>query len=257
MEDLTVRGQRLEEEVRGRVECPVCLAIPTEGPIYSCPHGHLVCSAHLAATCPTSRAAMAATRSLLAEAIVRVLLHDCPHQGCTTMCRVEELVAHTATCTWRLVTCPSSTCRAKVPVRGLVQHLIDQSQGSVKEAAGGNSSMYFSSLVTASNQVSVFRWDSRVFLLTTTVGQDPVAFTVLLLGGRVKASGYTATTAVRVGEGAPRRVFTNFGQPCSIEVEDEEEREASGLVIKLSALKLLYETGRADHIRVDLAFEKI
>ena len=183
------------------------------------------------------------------------------HQGCTTMCRVEELAAHSASCTWRTVTCPSSTCRAKMPVGGLVQHLIDQNQGSVKEVAGGKVFMYFSSLVTASNQVSMIRWDSRVFLLTTTVALDQVAFTVLLLGTRVEASGYTATTGVRdpdrVGESLPRRAFINFGQPCSIEVEDEEEREASRLVIKLSALKQLYGTVRTEHFRVDLTFAKI
>ena len=33
----------LVSELRAKVECPVCLVLPTEGPMVSCPKGHLVC----------------------------------------------------------------------------------------------------------------------------------------------------------------------------------------------------------------------
>ena len=35
----------LTEQLEERIKCPVCLEVPTSGPVYSCPQGHLVCSA--------------------------------------------------------------------------------------------------------------------------------------------------------------------------------------------------------------------
>ena len=33
-----------EERLEERVTCPVCLEVPTHGPMYSCANGHLVCA---------------------------------------------------------------------------------------------------------------------------------------------------------------------------------------------------------------------
>ena len=37
------KKNNLVAELKSKIECPVCLAIPTEGPMASCPNGHLLC----------------------------------------------------------------------------------------------------------------------------------------------------------------------------------------------------------------------
>ena len=34
------------EDMKDRVECPVCLVVPREGPVPMCPRGHFLCTGH-------------------------------------------------------------------------------------------------------------------------------------------------------------------------------------------------------------------
>ena len=67
-------------EVRAKMECPVCLTIPRNGPPPCCPRGHIVCTGCFEQIreghggCPTCREPMGEGKSLLG--IVRLFI--CP-----------------------------------------------------------------------------------------------------------------------------------------------------------------------------------
>ena len=58
------KHEKLVMILKDRVECPVCLDIPTIGPIYSCPNGHCICYVCYqgqASNCPVCRTRVAKT----------------------------------------------------------------------------------------------------------------------------------------------------------------------------------------------------
>jgi len=46
------RDRKMVAELKDKVECPVCLVVPREGPVPCCPHGHITCSPCLATESP-------------------------------------------------------------------------------------------------------------------------------------------------------------------------------------------------------------
>ena len=65
-EALEQKHNALTSKLRDQVECPVCLEVPTSGPVHVCPNGHFVCSKCKGANCPTCRSRMGSGKSLLA-----------------------------------------------------------------------------------------------------------------------------------------------------------------------------------------------
>jgi len=68
------------EELQMLVECPVCMTTPKEGPMPSCPAGHLTCSPCLEVmrkkgkkTCPSCRGPLGKGKSLLSSAIIKTV----------------------------------------------------------------------------------------------------------------------------------------------------------------------------------------
>ena len=62
---------KLMAELKAKLECPVCLAVPTEGQMFACPRGHLVCgscrvkmTAKMQEDCPVCRELMGNNKSL-------------------------------------------------------------------------------------------------------------------------------------------------------------------------------------------------
>ena len=60
-----------EEGLKDVLECPVCLEVPRQPPIYQCERGHCVCSVcHAKLTnCPVCRIPLGKTRSLIFEKV--------------------------------------------------------------------------------------------------------------------------------------------------------------------------------------------
>ena len=75
------------EELKVKIECPVCLGVPREGPVPCCPSGHITCSPCLErlrlqarpgrVKCPTCRAPMGEGRSVLARIVLENMEHQC------------------------------------------------------------------------------------------------------------------------------------------------------------------------------------
>jgi len=111
------------EDLKEHMECPVCMEIPREGPIFSCPNGHLVCQKCKVTTCPICRQAMGQHRSLLAVAVIEKIHHDCKHNGCDEVFKLDNLCDHEKVCKHRSVSCPFDSCDEKFALSKVLDHL--------------------------------------------------------------------------------------------------------------------------------------
>ena len=59
------------DELKDVLECPVCLKVPRQPPIYQCERGHCICAAchSKLSNCPVCRIPMGKTRSLIFEKV--------------------------------------------------------------------------------------------------------------------------------------------------------------------------------------------
>ena len=126
-----IKHRTLMREVKAKMECPVCLSIPREGPVPCCPRGHLVCTSCLEKmkqggqrACPTCRGPMGEGKSLLAKVLVENIEHQCDLKGCKEMVSFKTFNQHTRECNYRLVLCPGSNfqCRQMVPFCEVENH---------------------------------------------------------------------------------------------------------------------------------------
>merc|ERR1719154_668903 len=56
------KRNQILNQMKDKVECPVCMEVPRSGPFPVCPNGHFVCSRCKSGACPTCRVAMGNAR---------------------------------------------------------------------------------------------------------------------------------------------------------------------------------------------------
>ena len=70
---------KLTKELEERVKCPVCLEMPSSGPIFTCPRGHCICKScyqGINSSCPVCRTKMPTkATSLLALTVIEQIDH--------------------------------------------------------------------------------------------------------------------------------------------------------------------------------------
>ena len=125
------KHNKLVASLRANLECPVCLAIPTEGPMASCPRGHLVClSCHRTmvaqgmVNCPNCREPMGKNMNLLAKTVIENIDHECTNEGCNKMLSQQDVLMHKELlCIYRKVLCPlNPSCMQMVVQKDVVKH---------------------------------------------------------------------------------------------------------------------------------------
>ena len=106
MADIATKADKydkLMEDLRDLVKCPVCMSIPEKGPIASCPNGHLVCQPcqqeieqvkGRLSHCPTCRGPMGKNLNLTAKMLIEKMEHLCPNEGCNEILSHQELSKH-------------------------------------------------------------------------------------------------------------------------------------------------------------------
>jgi len=119
-----IKQDHLLQQLKDKVECPVCFEMPRGGPVPVCPNGHVVCETCKRDSCPTCRIAMGAGKSLLAGIIVENVDHKCKFGDCNEVFAPEDIEEHEAVCPHRTVSCPDVKCPVKVPLSKLVDHII-------------------------------------------------------------------------------------------------------------------------------------
>eukprot|EP00092_Neocalanus_flemingeri_P016316 GFUD01017661.1.p1 GENE.GFUD01017661.1~~GFUD01017661.1.p1 ORF type:complete len:368 (-),score=75.11 GFUD01017661.1:52-1155(-) len=127
--------KHLIQQLKDKIECPVCLDIPRSGPVPVCPNGHLVCKKCKKDSCPTCRCVMGSGKSLLATTILENVEHDCKFEDCNKQFALKDIEEHEKVCPYRIVSCPNFDCTERVPLAKLVQHLIKSSTCCGEDAA--------------------------------------------------------------------------------------------------------------------------
>ena len=136
------RFKKLEEEnrelreamddLKGLVECPVCLNLPRQGsPMPVCSNGHFVCLACRdqirqaagleEAKCPSCMVVLGNATSVLASRVIQRATHECEHDGCEEKIPFAHLEKHRLACLFRKVLCPG--CRIEKTVQEVAQHV--------------------------------------------------------------------------------------------------------------------------------------
>jgi len=97
--------QAAESKLTEGLECPVCWEVATEGSLYCCPNGHLVCeSCHQSMTqktnalCPSCRIPIGNNISRLATAIQENIRHICGYTGCGERIPFQYVAEHKRLC---------------------------------------------------------------------------------------------------------------------------------------------------------------
>ena len=125
-----VKYDKLMEELKAKVECPVCLSVPTGGQMLACPRGHLVCSpcrvkmtAEGREDCPVCREPMGNNKSLLAMVVIENMEHECTNTGCKEKLPYEEVTKHIEElCKFRIILCPGNLCKELMPLSSFDEH---------------------------------------------------------------------------------------------------------------------------------------
>jgi len=130
----------LTSKLRGMLECPVCMEVPTSGPVHVCPNGHFVCSTCKEANCPTCRTKMFRGKSLLAVNVIENIEHKCKHGDCEELLHVKDFQSHFETCSKnpsnRIVLCPAPNqlCGKEMELSKIFDHIMSECQGSWNNA---------------------------------------------------------------------------------------------------------------------------
>ena len=123
------------EDFEKDLECPVCLTIPREVPIPSCPAGHIICKTckPKVQECPTCKrdyppGKFAVTSSLAASLIDKVP-HRCKYQDfkCGVKRKLSEIVKHEKICPERTVKCPKLGCNQEIQLKKFHEHVFAES----------------------------------------------------------------------------------------------------------------------------------
>ena len=141
-EHVRKRFKKLEEEnrelreamddLKGLVECPVCLTVPRQGsPMPVCSNGHFVCLACRdqirqaagleEAKCPSCMVVLGNATSVLASRVIQRATHECEHDGCEEKIPFAHLEKHRLACLFRKVLCPG--CRIEKTVHEVAEHV--------------------------------------------------------------------------------------------------------------------------------------
>jgi len=120
---LAAKHKHFLEMLSGKIECPVCLEVPRDGPVPVCPNGHFVCKKCKKTTCPSCRVGMGTGKSLLATTVLENLDHRCKFDECEEFFALDKLDDHEKVCRHRTVLCAYAGCTELVPLSKMAQHL--------------------------------------------------------------------------------------------------------------------------------------
>jgi hypothetical protein len=119
---------KLALNLKETLECPVCLKLPQQTPIYQCDSGHIICkSCHSKLeTCPQCRSPLRAGRSLVAERLLEAFPEPCKfaHLGCDAVVVPYKAEEHAKECEFREVACPIDECEVKTVITEMNNHIV-------------------------------------------------------------------------------------------------------------------------------------
>jgi len=265
--------RKILDDLKKHVECPVCLEAPRDGPIYSCPNGHLVCKKCKPEVCPICREVMGNIKSLLAINIIEIILHKCKFVKCEDVFPLgEELTGHERNCKQRIVTCPDKECDKKFALCDLAGHFgkkstcCNNAEPSVVDETTGTFKGNGDYSVTGINKLKkpkigwFIRWctykDIQLALCVNKSG-DYYHFYLVMFESEEVCAGYDVKLEVFNGTGVssqlspPRHYFQ--GNPISIDMP-KSDIEHLGLSVHYKVMEKMVLDGDKFEFRVSFTF---
>ena len=219
--------------MKSKIECPVCLAINTEGPMASCPNGHLLCLpchqvmlAGALVNCPNCREPMGNNMNWLAKTLIENIEHECNNEGCKEKLAHKEVARHREElCQYRKVMCPSNSSRCRAfpflevfkhvktcagvkilplnsgtnnqawPLQGFHKYLFDDNHS--KLISDISQQMFSSGGRSFCFITSIFQIHGEVFALQWKMVNSNFLFSVLMLAEREKCERFKITLEIQ------------------------------------------------------------
>eukprot|EP00092_Neocalanus_flemingeri_P108419 GFUD01139240.1.p1 GENE.GFUD01139240.1~~GFUD01139240.1.p1 ORF type:complete len:465 (+),score=132.21 GFUD01139240.1:126-1520(+) len=248
---LDTKYTALTSTLRDQVECPVCLEVPTSGPVPVCPNGHFVCSkckdSHCPTRrvkhCPTCRVKMFSGKSLLAVKVIENIQHACRNEDCGKFFPLEEYKLHLTSCLHRTVNCPSPNefCSRKMALSKVYDHILEDCQGSFNNIGNNNSNLnngnipkYIAvgSILKLSSKGLALKWNDKIFYLNLEKAPECYIFSLELFGTALECKDYEVSITVhRTNDKDMKGSVQRFtGKPLPIDTE-QERRKKNGLLV--------------------------
>merc|ERR1719154_219774 len=91
LKEETEKHNQILDQMKDKVECPVCMEVPRSGPVPVCPNGHFVCKKCKTGACPTCRVPMGNNKSLLAGIVIDNIKHGCRFIKCEKSYAIDKV----------------------------------------------------------------------------------------------------------------------------------------------------------------------
>jgi len=262
--------EEIFDQLKGKIECPVCLEIPRSGPAYVCPNGHFVCSKCKTASCPTCRVAMGTGKSLLAVTIIENVDHGCRFVDCEELFGLDKLEDHEKICKHRIIHCPYELCDEKVALSKLFKHIKKKacSVKSVEVDDQCKSEPAAAFNVTINNEPAidksviswkVYTYSYKGYKFAAICAKKIDNFfyiTMVMFSSEAECAKYKIEMEVHEADSLGEDSELSFiycGKPCSVDV-GKEDRRYLGLAVHEKGMAKIIEKSKTHTFNVSFKF---
>ena len=268
--EVVEKHNKLLAELKAKVECPVCLLLPTKGPMASCPKGHLVClPCHQTmvtqglVNCPNCREPTGKTMSLLAKTVIENMEHECTNQDCDEKLSHREVVKHREElCKYRRVLCPGNSrlCKDVLPFWELKDHFTTCMSVAVNNQRNNACTRFIKKSVLGKDSLDavngfagfrteIFNLNNEVFAVQKRMENGNFSFGVVMLAEREKCTRFKVAIEIQDVDG--ETAFLAQFSPAAIDLEN---RDLASLVVpKLRFAQIA--TSKEDEIKYKLVIK--
>eukprot|EP00092_Neocalanus_flemingeri_P037542 GFUD01040877.1.p1 GENE.GFUD01040877.1~~GFUD01040877.1.p1 ORF type:complete len:383 (-),score=74.81 GFUD01040877.1:130-1278(-) len=268
MKEVTDKLKHIHNELDDKLECPVCMETPREGPVYACPNGHLVCKECRSESCPTCRVSMGNGKSLLAVTVIENIEHLCKFVDCGELFGNDKVDEHEKICKHRTVACPHNNCSEKIALSKLLDHLNNQtcSFDSRPKVIGSSSKSGRASFLLPDNlnnsdltwQVRTFTYEDNSFALITEKVDNLFYFTMVMFESEKECSKYHIKMEVHEWLSTRQDSEVSFrfcGKPCSID-QEKKNLKYHGLTVNNIGMEKILRKSKDSSFIVSFTFSE-
>eukprot|EP00092_Neocalanus_flemingeri_P107292 GFUD01137704.1.p1 GENE.GFUD01137704.1~~GFUD01137704.1.p1 ORF type:complete len:486 (-),score=116.16 GFUD01137704.1:110-1567(-) len=269
------KHKHLVDQLRDKIECPVCLEVPRFGPVPVCPNGHLVCLNCKSELCPTCRVRMGPGKSLLAGTVIENIDHRCMFNDCEEYFPLDKIDAHAKVCDHRTVKCPHCSCAEKVALSKLLDHLklgCSYDEAPIKVARSLQLQREFRPITdgyTLGNKdtekknlswklLRTYVFDDVIFSIFPLKQNGHFYFPFVMFSSGAECSKYEIEVTIEDNHLASRNSGVRFkyaGVPSSID-EDKETRKHLGLTVDSSGMDQIFKKSGMNGFSLSFSIKK-
>jgi len=262
--ELKNKHDNICDQLKDKLECPVCLEIPRSGPVYICPNGHFVCKKCKTEACPTCRDSMGNRKSLLAVTVLENIEHKCKFVDCEDIFSVDKLEDHEEICKHRSVECPGN-CNGNIALSKLMEHLGERTPCCFDKKCVVDDNFGVSYYSISDRNRSEVTWKVNTFSFPDTniavlawKRDDFYYFMMVMFESENVCSQYNIE--LEVHERDTSRESSEFGfifrgNPCSID-ENKKEWKNLGLAVNRKGMEKILDKNEMSAFTVSFKISK-